>query len=603
MLQKFNEKIQGTIAWVIIGIVAFTFTLFGIDSYLQSRHTSVNEVEVNGIPISKQAFDINFRRARQVQEASSQSLLDDKVLKQQILNDMISTVVNKNAAQKVGFGLDASIANNAILRIPEFQKDGQFSQDIYQQALNNAFFTPQSFLNEVRQGMLLNQQRFAFMGTSFALPDEVQQFVKLYGQKRNYRYVTIPAKTFLNRASVSNDEIKAYFNAHESEFNTEERIKLEYVKLAMSDLQKTITPTEDELKAYYETNQASYMTPTKWSYRFIKFDDEAKAKAFHEAALANPETFAKHADAKIQESVDAKGTILDPDLLKAAQPGDMLGPFKDQKGAVLFQVIGYEDAVSEPYDKVKSEVRTQYISDKALIEYARLQDELAEQSYQTPDMLEPVAKALGLKTEKTAWLTKEGAKGAVTDSPAVLKAAFSHDVLHLGNNSQPIQLDEETIVVVRVDEYKPSVAKSLPEVRESIQSKLKQDKAIKLAEQLGEQLIQADENHGLDEQMFVTHGLKWQNVTDAYRESSLAEPEVNHLAFTISKVQMRSGVALADDAGFVVVELQKVEDGELSQLDKEQLESISQQISANFGSVDYDLYVSNLIDKAKVVRH
>ena len=44
--------------------------------------------------------------------------------------------------------------------------------------------------------MLLNQQRFAFMGSSFALPDEIKRFVRLYMQTRDYDYLTVPAISF-----------------------------------------------------------------------------------------------------------------------------------------------------------------------------------------------------------------------------------------------------------------------------------------------------------------------------------------------------------------------------------------------------------------------
>jgi peptidyl-prolyl cis-trans isomerase D len=61
-----------------------------------------------------------------------------------------------------GFEVSPAQANSAILSIPQFQQDGHFSKDKYQQALTGALFTPETFQKEVRQGMLLNQQRFCF---------------------------------------------------------------------------------------------------------------------------------------------------------------------------------------------------------------------------------------------------------------------------------------------------------------------------------------------------------------------------------------------------------------------------------------------------------
>jgi peptidyl-prolyl cis-trans isomerase D len=49
--------------------------------------------------------------------------------------------------------------------------------------------------------------------------------------------------------------------------------------------------------------------------------------------------------------------------------------------------------------------------------------------------------------------------------------------------------------------------------------------------------------------------------------------------------------------------LKKINDGQLNALDKEQVASIKQQIEASYGMTDYDLYVGDLMRKAKIVKH
>ncbi len=89
MLQKFNEKIRGVFAWIIIVLIAITFTLFGVDYYLQSHNRSNVEVEVNGEPISQARFETNYRRIRQQQDITSLTPDRDKQIKQQVLDEMI----------------------------------------------------------------------------------------------------------------------------------------------------------------------------------------------------------------------------------------------------------------------------------------------------------------------------------------------------------------------------------------------------------------------------------------------------------------------------------------------------------------------------------
>jgi len=192
MLQKLNERIQGVVAWLVIILIATTFTLFGVDYYLQSHQTSNAKVMVNGQPLTTQAFEVNYRRARAQEDLAQMTAADEKNLQNQVLDQMINNEVTVQSALHNGFEVGIDQANAAIVKIGQFQEDGHFSSERYQQALNAALFTPESFQNEVRQGMLLNQQRFAFMGSSFALPSEVERFVRLYMQTRDYDYLTIP---------------------------------------------------------------------------------------------------------------------------------------------------------------------------------------------------------------------------------------------------------------------------------------------------------------------------------------------------------------------------------------------------------------------------
>ena len=271
MLQKLNERIQGVIAWIVIGLIVITFTLFGVDYYMQSRQTSTAEVDVNGQPISKQAFEANYRRARQQRDPSQMTAASEVALKNQVLRNMIVNEVTMQAAKSSGFEVSAEQANAAIVNIPQFQEDGHFSAERYQQALSGAIFTPESFQKEVRQGMLLNQQRFAFIGSAFALPDEIERFVKLYMQTRDYEYVQIPTSLFIKEGNVSSEMVNAYYQKHQKEFLEPEKVSLDYVRLSMQKIKDATKVSDEEIKRYYEDNQSNFLTPAQWQVAHILF--------------------------------------------------------------------------------------------------------------------------------------------------------------------------------------------------------------------------------------------------------------------------------------------------------------------------------------------
>jgi len=515
MLQKLNERIQGLVAWIIIILVTITFTLFGIDYYIQSHHDSSAQVDVNGQPITKLALDLSYRRARQLRDLSKITADSENQLKQQILNELVVNNVSMQSARSSGFEVSAAQADAAILNIPQFQEEGHFSSDRYTQALSNAFFTPESFQTEVRQGMLLNQQRFALIGTSFALPEDISKFVKLYMQTRDYDYLQIPAVQFLSKTDISEQAITTYYNRNKQLFLAPEQISIDYLSLSMQDIKKTITLTEDQIRRYYDENRS---------------------------------------------------------------------------------------AMTKPFSDVQANIKKQLIAELAQTKYAQKLEKLSDLSYQTPDTLAPVAELLKMKVQESGLFSREGADTSLLKNKQIIQAAFSHDVLELGNNSEPVQLDNDTVVVLRVNKHVLAAEKPLEDVKSLISDKLAKEKADSEAMRVGKELLNAPNDVIQQDNFLGKNNLKWKNVKQALRDGDVAPALINELAFNLSHVNEREGLSLLN-GDYVIVSLKAINDGKMESLDKEHMSSITQQIEANYGVMDYELYVTGLMNKADIVKH
>ncbi len=625
MLQKLNDRIQGVVAWVVIILIAITFTLFGLDYYMQSRHESNAAVEVNGQPITKQAFESTYRRTRQLRDPSLMTPASDIQLKQQILDELVVNTVSMQSARESGFEVNVAQADSAILGIPQFQQDGHFSADRYQQALNGAFFTPDSFQKEVRQGMLLNQQRFAFMGTAFALPSEINQFVKIYMQTRDYDYMQIPALRFIKPTEVTDSAIDNYYQQHRKEFLTPEKVNVDYVRLSMTEIKRQINLTEQQINHYYEENQSNFKTPAQWKVAHIllavpsetSVEDEQRIKRHAEdvaqSLQKDPSEFDKDVKLLSDDKISAlNGGILpwivagQPDLDKAlvnlTKPGEFSLPVKTQHGYEIFKLIDYKPAVVKPLSAVYADIKAQLLADKAQVIYSKDLEKLSDLSFQTPDSLLPVAKALKLTIEHSDPFSRLGGDSDLLKNKQVLNAAFNHDVLSLGNNSDPIQLDNENIIVLRVNQHIPATEKTLADVRSEIVEKLSVQKAREETKQLGKALLKVHQNLLAQDKLIKDNQLHWKAVTAATRDMDEALRVINEMAFKLPQVNSAVGRSLAN-GDYVIVQLKKISDGQLNALDKEQVASIKQQIEANYGMTDYDLYVRELMRKAKIVKY
>ncbi|KTC77025.1 SurA N-terminal domain-containing protein [Legionella brunensis] len=624
MLQKLNERIQGLVAWIVIILIAITFTLFGVDYYMQSHQASNAAVDVNGEAITKQAYEVNYRRARQQRDASQMTVANEKALKKEVLEDMIVNEVSVQAARGNGFEVSAEQANAAIVSIPQFQEDGHFSAERYQQALSGAMFTPESFQTEVRQGMLLNQQRFAFMGTAFALPNEIKRFVKLYMQTRDYDYLQIPISLFMKDTKVSEQAINEYYQKHQKGFITPEKVSIDYVRLSMQQLRDQIIISDDELKRYYEENQSNFMTPAQWQVAHILFAVPADAAAETQEQIKQKADEAyqvlqkdpKQFSAWVQKSDDklsvANNGVLpwlvaghsefDKTLTTLTKEGQISPPVKSAHGYEIFKLLAYKPATLKPLASVQSEIKEQLLGELSQTKYSQALEQLSDLSYQSPDSLNPVADALKLTIEKTRPFSRQGGDEALTKNKEVVNAAFSHDVLELGNNSEPIQLDNDSVMVLRVNNHFPAAEKPLAEVKDFIAKKLAMKEAEQMAKQLGATLLSAKTDVQVQEKLLATNQLQWHQIEQATRDTDKADAAINDLAFSLARTNTREGRSLRN-GDFVIVHLKKINDGQFKSLDKEQQASIAQQIESSYGVMDYDLYVNSLLSKAKIDRH
>ncbi len=253
MLQKLNERIQGMVAWIIVILVAVTFTLFGLDYYLQARHESAALAEVNGQAIESVEFRQQYRR--QTLQHPQLSVQASAEIKQQVLNNMIVKKVAGQAAHELGFAVSPVQANATVMNIPQFQYKGKFSTANYAQALQTSFFTPSSFQAEVQNSMLLNQQQFAFVNTEFVLPETFDADVKVFFQTRDYDFLLVPAKLFLATVHVSPEQINNYYQKNTKNYLEPEQVSIEYLHLSMQDIKNNIKITPEEIKHYYADNQ------------------------------------------------------------------------------------------------------------------------------------------------------------------------------------------------------------------------------------------------------------------------------------------------------------------------------------------------------------
>lgn len=179
MLQNIRDNSQGWIAKTIIGVIIVLLSLTGFDAIIRATDHSNVAAKVNGDDISlnevQQAVDMQRRQLLQrLGKDFDPSMLDDKLLKEAALKGLIERTLLLQAAKDDKFAFSDQALDQLILQTPEFQVDGKFNADRFDQVIRQMNYSRMQFRQMLGQEMLIGQLRAGLAGTGFVTDNDTQ---------------------------------------------------------------------------------------------------------------------------------------------------------------------------------------------------------------------------------------------------------------------------------------------------------------------------------------------------------------------------------------------------------------------------------------------
>ncbi|MFA5172395.1 MAG: SurA N-terminal domain-containing protein, partial [Sulfuriferula sp.] len=304
MLDSIRERTHGWMAKVILALITVPFALFGIDSYFNNRSADNSVATVNGQKVSRAAFDRAIKD-QQSELASSMgpgfdpAMLDDPKVRQSILDSLIKQKLLISSSRDLGMVVSDAQLAKFISAVPAFQENGQFSVSRYEQVLRQQNMSVVDFERRVRDELLMNDMRTPFAQAPAISSRVVKQFASAFEQQREISMVKIAAADFVKQVQVTPAQIKAYYDAHQADFNVPAQAKFQYVVLSLDDMAKNIKIDDASVQQYYQENSAKYSEPEQRSARHIlitvapnadpakRATAKAKAEQLYKQVLAN----------------------------------------------------------------------------------------------------------------------------------------------------------------------------------------------------------------------------------------------------------------------------------------------------------------------------
>jgi len=189
--------------------------------------------------------------------------------------------------------------------MPQFQVEGSFSPERYNQILASAGLSPRDFEAGQRAELAIDRV-LGPVGDSALVPGEVlDRIERTLTAQRSIRLRSFPATDYEKDIVITDADIQAWYDKNKDSLQLPEQVTAQYIllneKAAMSNLPAV---TDQQLRDYYEQNKARYVRPARVNVSHIQVTVPAgasgaqrtqaqeKAQKILERLRKAPDTFA-----------------------------------------------------------------------------------------------------------------------------------------------------------------------------------------------------------------------------------------------------------------------------------------------------------------------
>ena len=630
MLQSIRDKASGWLTYVVIGLIAIPFALWGLGEYFGGAGPLV-AAEVNGQEIPVRLVHQETRAQREQLERMfggeiPADVFDERGIRNAALDALIQRELLRKAAEDAGFRASGRGVISEIREIPAFLEDGQFSSERYRAVLEAQRLSPANFERDVAQSIVLAQIQQAIEASGDLPVGKATEFARLRNQVRVASWRVLSAAEFDRPDVVEDAAVEAYYRENPERFTTSEEVRVAYLRLDPDAIEAGIVVTDEDVREHYEVNMQRYAEPELRRVRQILIehsteDAEATVRELRERIEAG-EDFAELAEAHSQDRLSADrggdlGQIARGDLDQTLEtvifslPENLISqPVRTALGWHLIEVTEIESSRAQPLEAVRDEVERDLRDRRAERRQIQVLDSLLAQSFENPDSLEPAARATGLEIRTSDWFSRESGDG-LAEYRAVREAAFSTAVRRDGRNSEAVDLPDGSTVVLRVQEVQEPRVLPLDEVAGQIREILQQDAAVQAARERGDAILAALEDGRTLEEIVADDPEEWRRSVPVNRTTGpdqdvemprgLREHLFQMPAPEVGEAFAASGAALAG-GDYAVVVLESVRMSEPEEA-TEDVDGVADDLQTAYSGAEMRAYLAWLESEAKILRY
>jgi peptidyl-prolyl cis-trans isomerase D len=629
MLDFFRNHQRLMMALLILIIVP-GLGMVGIQGFSNYFDESSYVASVNGHKITRAEFDSAFRqqvdRARSMLGAQFDAkMFDTPEARAAMVDSLVQQRVMADETQRLHLTASDDAVRRALLADPVISSlkkpDGSIDLDRYKQLLAMQGMTPAQYDERMRYTIATEQIPGSIQATSFTPKSLAQSLTELAEQKRSVQGLSLRTADYTAKVQPTDAQLTAYYEAHRNDFATPETATIQYLLLSPSTIAAASKPSDADLKKYYDDNIQRYRTEAEVRASHILVNapkdasaaDKAKARQKADELLAqvkaHPDQFAQIAQKNSDDPGSASkggdlgyfahgqiagGKAFD-DAAFSLKKGEVSNIVESDFGYHIIQATDVKPSVTKSFDEVKDALAKDYAAQQGTKGFADDAQGFTDLVYEKAKSLQPAADKYKL-TIQTATVGPRPNPQLPPDNPLnnpkFLTAVFAPDAAKDRNNTQAIDVGNNTLIAARVTDYKASTVPAFDAVKDEVRKKVVADMAAALAKKEGEAKL-ADLQKSKSTDGFTSP------VTVSRNDAQGLPPAALSAIFKAdaSKLPAYVGVDLGAD-GYAIYRVNGIE--KAAPVAADRLAGAQQQVAQVYAQADMEAYVNALKARSKV---
>jgi peptidyl-prolyl cis-trans isomerase D len=439
-----NKRILNVFLWLVIfAFLATIFVVWGIGD--QSAVTQNYVAKIGSYTITQDEYKAAYDNALANLQAQGGSAARDDNFTRSVIDNLINRKLFLFEAGRLGIPVSDEEVRAVIEMTPAFSRNGYFSIELYQNALQYNGISPDTYENMLRQDITAAKYLELVGAAAAVSEEEIAIEHKFSFTKAAISYFTVSAGKYRENLNPSEAELASFYETVKERYREPVKIKLKYAEFTPAEFEFVPEITEDMLKDRYTSKLSDYLVPEMLDLFqlvvFVKDWDDASAvsaatdkiqKALDElkAGAAFDAVRKKYSE---DRNAGAVGTISKSSVpselenkLFALKDGEFSEIERTDYGFSIFKadnrtaarLISFEDAKAALREGMESEIKEKAYRDYVYAFYRNILSAGNITAFEAEN-------AGALKVKTTEFLSRNDAGAFFANDPALADSLFT----------------------------------------------------------------------------------------------------------------------------------------------------------------------------------